>query len=130
MILLAGIGVGGDGRFLAPVNAAQVGFGDIGAQPDVIEIGERDHGRAGSNYFSEFGLAHRDDAGRGCAQRGVIQVDTRQTQIRAGFVEIGAGDGDVFFAAAFDGLVVALLRSLERGFGALQCGCGQVAVLG
>jgi hypothetical protein len=33
--------------------------------------------------------------------------------LRIGLVEIGARNGDVFLAAAFDGFVVALLRGLE-----------------
>jgi hypothetical protein len=64
VILLAGIGIGGDGCFLAPVDAAQIGLGNVGAQPDVIEIGERDHRRAGNDHFSEFSLAHGDHTGR------------------------------------------------------------------
>ena len=72
MVLLAGIGVGGDGCFLAPVNAAKIGFRDVGAQPDVIEVGEGDDGRAGRDNFAEFGLAHGDHTGRRRTQGGVL----------------------------------------------------------
>ncbi len=129
MILLAGISIGGDGRVLSPVNAAQIGLCNIGAEPDVIEIGERDHRRAGRNHFAQFRLAHRNHACRRRAQRGVTQVDARETEVGVGLGEIGARDGDVFLAAAFHRLVVALLGGLESCLGALQSGCGKVAVL-
>ena len=114
VILLAGIGVGGDGCILAPVNLAEVGFGDVGAQPDVIEVGEGDDGRAGRDHFAEFGLAHGDDAGRGSTQRCVARVDARQAEAGVGLGEIGACNGDVFFAAAFLGLVVAAARAAAK----------------
>ena len=129
VILLAGISIGGDGCVLPPVNAAEVRLRDIGAEPDVIEIGERDHRSAGRDDFAQFRLAHRNDARRRREQRGVTQVDAREAEIGVRLGEIGARDGDVFLAAAFNGLVVALLSGFERGFGALQSGCGKVAVL-
>ena len=113
MILLAGISVGGDGGILAPVNLAQIGFGNVGAQPDVIEIGERDNRRAGRDNFAEFRLAHGNDACRGRAQCCVGLVDARQSEVGVGLGKIGASDRDVFLAAAFFGLVVALLQAAE-----------------
>jgi hypothetical protein len=68
MILLAGIGIGGDRRLLAPVDTAQIRLGDIGAQPDVIEVGERNHRRTRRDHFSQFSLAHRDYAGEGACR--------------------------------------------------------------
>ncbi len=129
MILLAGIGVGGDGRVLAPVNAAQIGFRNIGAQPDVIEIGQRNHRRSGRNHLSQLRLTHRDYAGRWGAQNRVAQIYLREAEIGAGFVQIGARDSDVFLAATLNRLVVTLLRRLIDGLGALQRGCGLVALL-
>ena len=38
----------------------------------------------------------------------------RQSEIGIGLVQIGARNGDVFLAAAFDGLVVTLLRRFDR----------------
>src|SRR6185437_8316504 len=46
----------------AEPDAADVGFVDVGAQPNVIEIGERDHRRARLGDFAEFGLAHENNA--------------------------------------------------------------------
>ena len=129
MVLLAGISVRGDGRLLAPVNLAKVGFSDVGTQPDVIEIGEGDDRRSGRNHFAQFGLAHGDDAGGRSVQSCIGFVDAREGEIRIGLIKIGAGDGDIFFAAAFLGLVVSLLRGREVGFRALERGCRQVAVL-
>ena len=44
-------------------------------------------------------------------------------------VKIGAGDGDIFLAAAFHGLVVALLGGLEDRLRTLERGCRLVAIL-
>ena len=55
--------------------------------------------------------------------------DPRITQVRAGFIKIGVGDGDVFLAAALDGFVVALLRRFENRFSPLLRGRCQVALL-
>ncbi len=130
VILLTGISVSGDNRVLAPMNTPQVGLGDIRAQPDVIEIGKRDHGSPGSNYFSEFCLAHGNYTRRRRTQSGVVQVDARQAQGRAGLIHIGLRDGYVFLAASLHGLTVTFLRRFENCLGSLQGGCGKVAILG
>ena len=114
LVLFAGIGVGSDCCLLAPVNAAQVGLGDIGAQPDVIEIRKRDHGRTGLSHFSQFRLAHGNDAGRRRAQGCVARVDPRQAQVGVCLGKIGACDGNIFLATAFHGLVVTLLCGGRR----------------
>ena len=65
----------------------------------------------------------------GREQRCITQVNAREAKIGVRLGKIGARDRDVFLAAAFHGLVVALLGGFEGGFGALQSGYGQVAIL-
>ena len=62
VLLLPRVGVGGDVCVLAPVNTAEIGFGNVCAQPYVIEIGDGDHRSSGRNHFAELSLADRNDA--------------------------------------------------------------------
>src|ERR1035441_9383599 len=128
-VMLAGIGIGSDRRLLAPVDTAQIRLCDISAQPDMVEVGERDHRRARRDHFSQLSLAHRDYAGGRRMQNRIIQVHSRQTKVRIGLVQVGARDLYIFLAAALDSLVITLLRGLEDRLGALQRGCRLIAVL-
>ena len=77
---LARIGVGRDGRFLILTHLADVGFVDVGAQPDVIEVGERHHRRAGHHDLAKLRLADLNDAGERRAQHRVAEHDLRQLE--------------------------------------------------
>ena len=79
-VFLAGEGVGRDRRGLAEAHLADVGFVDVGAQPDVIEVGERHHRRAGQHDFAEFGLPHQDDAVERRGERRVAEHDLGQIE--------------------------------------------------
>src|SRR5271168_305661 len=77
---LALITISGDSRGLTPSNMLQVGFADISAQPDVIEVGERHHRGARQHDFAQFGLADQHDSGKRRAQDGIAEHDFRELQ--------------------------------------------------
>src|SRR5579885_2660827 len=89
------IGVGADHGGLAPADAAEVGLADVGAEPDVIEVGERDDRRAGQHHFAQLRLADEDHAGEGRPQHRVIEEDAREAELLARAAYARAGDGDV-----------------------------------
>src|ERR1039457_130357 len=109
MVLLAGISIGCNCGVLSPMDASQIGFGNVGAQPNVIEVRKRNHRRARRNYFAEFSLPHSNYAGGRGTQDSVIEVDSRQAQSGIGCLNISVRNRDIFPSAAFESLVVALL---------------------
>ena len=99
VVLLTGISVGGYCRVLAPMNTSEIGLGNVCAKPDAIEIGDGDYWSSRGYDFTEFALAHCNYAcGRGMENR-VVEIDAREAEVGAGFIQIGLGDGDVLLAA-------------------------------
>ena len=106
---LARIGIGRDGRFLIVTNLADVSFVDVGAQPDVIEVGERHHRRAGHHDLAKLRLADLDDAGERRAQHRIAEHDLRQFERFFGSVDIGLREVDLALGGVFERLI-ALMR--------------------
>ena len=129
MIDFAGIGVGGHLDGLAPAHAAEIGFVDVSAEPDVVEIGQRDHRRSRRDHFPEFRLPHENHAGFGRAQRRIAQFDSREFQILVGLGDAGSVDGDLFLAGSLDGLIVGLFCAFVAGMRAGEIGGRDVARL-
>ena len=129
MVFLARISIRRDGRVLAPANAAQIDFRNVGAKPDVVEIGQRNDRSPGRDNFTQFRLAHGNHTGKRRAKNGISEIDTRQSEIGLGLLQIGPGNGDVLLAASFHGLVVTLLSLLIHRLSALESRCRQIAIL-
>src|SRR5215831_20892460 len=117
LILLSVMGVGGDDRMLPEVNSAKIGFRNVRTQPDMIEIGQSDDGAAGRHHFSQLGLADRNDSRRRSTQYGIAEIYAGEPEIGLSLLEVGAGNGYIFLAAALECLVVALLCGLIRRLG-------------
>src|ERR1035437_796463 len=123
-IRLAGPGVGVNRRRLAPSDSTEIGFGHVGAQPDVIEVGNRDDGRARLHHFAELGLTRDNDARERRAQSGVAKHDLRELEIFAGVADVRLGDRNVLLRATFHRDV-----SLHRGARLLERRLGVVTLV-
>ena len=124
VIRLAGISVGVNRRRLSPSDSAEVGFRHIGAQPDVIEVGQRDDRRAGLHHFAELGLAHQNNARERRAQGRVAEHYFGELEILLRVVNVGPRDCDVLLRATLHREV-----ALHRGAGLLKRGVGVVALV-
>lgn len=59
-VTLAGIIVRRQDRRLAQADAADIGLVDIGAEPHMLDVGEREDWRTGAHDFPDLRLAHED----------------------------------------------------------------------
>src|SRR5208282_2721940 len=123
-IRLVGVGVGVHRRGLAPSDATEIGFCHVRAQPDVIEVGQRDDGRARLHHFAELGLTRENDARERRAQSRVAKHDLCELEIFAGVADVGLGDRDILLRATLHRQV-----PLHRGVRLLEGSLGVVALV-
>src|SRR5215469_10838923 len=110
-IVFAGIRVGCDHRRLAPVDAPEIGFIDVGAKPDVIEIGHCHDRRARLHHFAEFGLSCQNHARERRIEDGVAQIDLGELKAFSGALNACVGDPDVALGGAAHGDVAVESRT-------------------
>ena len=114
--------VGGDYGILPETHPADVGLVHVGAQPDVIQVGDRHHRRAGHHHFAEFRLPHGNHAVEWRRQGGVAVNDARQRKRLLAAFHAGLGHLDIAIGHGLEG-AVALERCrclLEHGIGLVQ----------
>ena len=124
MIGFPRIAVGRDRSLMAEANLCDIGLVDIGAQPNMIEIGERHHRRPGHDAFAELGLPNQDHAVERRAQDGIAEHDLRQLERFLRVADVGVGEFDLPL-----GGVLQRLIALMRGCRLPPRGIGLVALL-
>lgn len=111
---LSGIRVGGQAHRLADLDAAEVGLVDVGAEPDVLQVADGHHRRAGRDVLTGLDVFGEDNARKRSSERGITKARLGEAEGGLGLLDAGAG--------LFDGLRtrpllkqrVALLRFFQR----------------
>ena len=119
MINLVRIGVGPHVNALAPVHLAKIGIRHVDAQPEMVQVGQSNDGRAGGDHFAQLRLPHQYHSVEGSAQRGVRQPDARQMKALVRLMNVGLIHLEFLFPRALPQLVVDLLRPVV---GSLRAG--------
>ena len=110
------------GDLLTEADAAEIRLIDVGADPDVGDIGDRDDGSSGGNVFAGFDVLGKHDPVRGETSRVFVHLRLGERDGGAGLVGPGAALGDVFGARARLHELESLGGLDDAGFGDLELG--------
>ena len=128
-----GIGIDADVHLLAGAHAVELGFLEVGGDPDVRRD-DRQDGLTGLHVVALLDVAlgdpailRRGDAGPGQVQRRLVELGAGQRHLRLELAHLGLGLADILRHQL--GLAHCRLRLVHLGVGGAQRGVGGVDLL-